>query len=254
MGELPRDRRQTPATCRAASWPRSGRPTRGRIAWTIRSRRRRTIRRAFCRRATAACSRQPRRWRRGSTGTSPSRTRRSTWSGTRTPGRSIISRLVGDPTVPRLVPPRLAHRRSTPQVHSTIMVSIMPPPSLSSFGINFAGRRICADKIFHVFPLLLFTSPCHALHSRIPWILISYHGERERSCILESGHASRVTHPPIGNAVQRNCGTRTRNTRRLSPWDPAVREIYRLDDNRPPPAPPSPLPPALLLHLMIFLV
>lgn len=130
MGELPRDRRQTPATCRAASWPRSGRPTRGRIAWTIRSRRRRTIRRAFCRRATAACSRQPRRWRRGSTGTSPSRTRRSTWSGTRTPGRSIISRLVGDPTVPRLVPPRLAHRRSTPQVHSTIMVSIMPPPFL----------------------------------------------------------------------------------------------------------------------------
>lgn len=54
-------------------------------------------------------------------------------------------------------------------------------PSLSSFGINFAGR-IRADKIFHVFPLLLFTSPCHALHShaRIPWILISYHGKRER--------------------------------------------------------------------------
>lgn len=150
----------TAPTCRAASWPRSGRPTRGRIAWTIRRRRRRAILRAFCRRAMA-CSRLPRRWRRGSTGTSPSRTRRSTWSGTRTAGRSIISRLAGAPTVPPLVPPRLAHRHSTPPVLSIIMVSKrLSSPFDDSSKIRLMKNSTCSARYYlHATPYIC--TPSH---------------------------------------------------------------------------------------------
>lgn len=150
----------TAPTCRAASWPRNGRPTRGRIAWTIRRRRRTTLR-ACCRRAMA-CSRPPLRWRRGSTGTSPWRTRRSTWSGTRIAGRqSIISRLVGDPIVPPLVQPRLAHRRSTPPVLSIIMVSKSSPLLWTIFRWKRKFRRKSAfwfQKIPRV-PIVYYLHP-----------------------------------------------------------------------------------------------
>lgn len=100
-------------------------------------------------------------------------------------------------------------------------------PSLSSFGINFAGR-IRADKIFHVFPLLLFTSPCHALHShaRIPWILISYHGKRERDRVSWSLAMRRGWHTRRSVMRYREIAVLVRGTRGGSPHGTPLSEKY----------------------------
>lgn len=97
------------------------------------------------------------------------RTRRSTWSGTRMAGsRSIISRLVGAPTAPPLVPPRLAHRHSTPPVLSIITVSrvVVTTTTTTTTSLNMSRDirlKLVADRKFHVF-LIPVPRPTFTFH------------------------------------------------------------------------------------------